>query len=162
MQMTAWPCVDNTGSSSLVVNRPGIAWSSCCSYSGCCIACRYGKVLLALPSSVPRQDMGYALVQLRPSERESAPPSSRACKRILLRSVLFSNHRFQKLRVFSVFPGRVFTTGCLARSLHRKAWKELDDLARAADLFLAEGMAGSSYLFKTKAGKRKDTDGYRA
>jgi transcriptional regulator with XRE-family HTH domain len=146
MQTTAWPCADNTGSSSLVVNRPGSLGAA----AAVDVAFLAGTGGVASASFFnARQDMGYALVQLRPSEQNLLRHLRGPQEDLARIRAVFKPSISDIAGVFGVSRQSVYNW-IAGEKPSQESVERLDDLARAADLLLADGVAGSSYLFRRK------------
>jgi transcriptional regulator with XRE-family HTH domain len=146
MQTTAWPCVDNTGSSRLVVNRPGSLGAA----AALAAALLVGTGGIASPSFFnARQDMGYALVQWRPNEQNLLRHLRGPQEDLAQIRAVFKPSISEIAGVFGVSRQSVYNW-MAGEKPSQESVERLDDLARAADMFLADGIAGSSYLFRRK------------
>ena len=148
MQTTAWPCADNTGSSGLVVNRPGSLGAAAA--AAVAVAFLAGTGGIASPSFFnARQDKGYAFVQLRPSEQNLLRHLRGTQEDLAQLRAVFKPSISEIAAVFGVSRQSIYNWIAGERP-SQESVERLDDLARAADLFLADGLAGSSYLFRRK------------
>ena len=146
MQTTAWRWTDNTGSSIPSVNRSGSIGMA----AAVAVALLAGTGGVTSPSYFnQRQQRGYAPVQLRPSAQtlvryfrgpEACLAQIRAVFKLSIADIA---------NIFSVSRQSIYNW-IAGEKPSQDNVERLDDLARAADLFLSDGFADSSYLVRRK------------
>jgi len=148
MQTTAWRYTDNTGSSNLNVCRSGSIGAAAA--AAVAVAFLAGTGGVASPSFFnQRQDRGYAFVQLRPSQQNLFRHLRGPEEDIAQIRAVFKPSVSDIAGVFGVSRQSIYNW-IAGEKPSQESVERLDDLARAADLFLADGFAGSSYLFRRK------------
>ncbi len=147
MQTTAYPYADNTGSTNVTGCRSGTAGAAAAVIVAAFLA---GTGGVTGPSYFNRrQDRGYAFAQVRPSSesllRHLRSPEGNLAQ---IRAV-FKPSISDLAGIFGVSRQSVYNW-IAGEKPSNQSVEKLNDLARAADLFLADGVAGSSYLFRRK------------
>lgn len=144
MRESIWRYKDGTGSQAVAFNHPAAITAVACAFligTGGAMTPAYFK---------QRQEKGYKYAQVEYGARAHSVRPLREPKDNLahVRSVLKPS--ISELAVlFGVTRQTVYNWMSGERPSPESAEK-LDDLARAADVFLAEGMSTSSYLLKRK------------
>lgn len=146
MQTTAWPCADSTGSSAPVVNRPG----SMRAIGAVAFAFLAGTGGVTNPSFfAERQERGYAFVQVRQSGRTVLRYLRTPRENIAQIRAVFKPSMADIASVFKVSRQSIYNWIAGEKPSPENVEK-LDEVAQAADLLLAHGVAGSSYLVRRK------------
>ncbi len=153
MQTTAYPYTDNTGSSNVTVCRSGPVVGAAAVVMVAAFLAGTGGV--SDPSYFnQRQDRGYPFVYVRPSG-ESLLRHLRGPEGDLAQiRTVFKPSILDIAGIFGVSRQSVYNW-IAGEKPSQESVEKLDDLARAADLFLADGVAGSSYMFRRKLGNGK-------
>ncbi len=148
MQTTVYPYADSTGSSNVTVCRPGPVVGAAAVVIVAAFLAGTGGV--SDPSYFnQRQDRGYPFVHVRPSS-ESLLRHLRGPDRDLAQiRAVFKPSISDIAGIFGVSRQSVYNW-IAGEKPSDESVEKLDDLARAADLFLADGVASSSYLFRRK------------
>jgi len=146
VQTTAWRWTDNTGSSIPSASRSGSIGVA----AAVAFAFLAGTGGVTSPSYFnQRQQRGYAPVQLRPSAQtlvrhlrgpEACLAQIRAVFKLSIADIA---------GIFSVSRQSIYNW-IAGEKPSQDSVERLDDLARAADLILSDGLAGSSYLVRRK------------
>jgi transcriptional regulator with XRE-family HTH domain len=146
MQTTAWRYADNTGSSMAAVSRSGSIGVA----AAVAFAFLAGTGGVTSPSFFnERQEQGYGFVQLRPTGQSLVRRLRGTEGNLAQIRAVFKPSISDIGSIFGVSRQSVYNWLAGERPSQESAEK-LDDLARAADLFLADGVANSSYLFRRK------------
>lgn len=146
MQTTAWPCTGNTGSHAPIVNRPvsmGVA-------AAVAFAFLAGTGGVASPSYyIERQDRGYAFVQVRPNGRSLVRSLRTPQENIAQIRAVFKSSMADIASIFKVSRQSVYNWIAGEKPSPENVEK-LNDVAAAADLFLVQRFADSSYFVRRK------------
>jgi transcriptional regulator with XRE-family HTH domain len=146
MQTTAWPCIEKTGGSGLIPSRSGSVGVA----AAVAFAFLAGTGGVTTPSYfAERQDRGYAFVQVRPSGRILGRHLRTPQENIAHVRALFKPSMADIASVFKVSRQSVYNW-IAGEKPSQESVERLDDLARAADLFMADGGGNLSYLIRRK------------
>lgn len=146
MQTIAWPYAGNTGANAPIVSRSGSMGVA----AAVAFAFLAGTGGVTSPSYfIERQERGYAFVQVRPSGRSlirylRTPQENIAQIRAILKpsmADIASAFKVSRQSVYNWIAGEKPSSENV---------EKLNDVAAAADLFLAYGSADSSYLVRRK------------
>lgn len=146
MRATAWRCADGTGGNGPIVSRSGSIGIA----ATICFAFLAGTGGVTSHSYfIERQGRGYTFEQVRPSGRSWASYFRTVQENIAQIRRVFKPSIATVANVLKVSRQSVYNWIAGERPSLENV-ERLNDLAAAADLFLAEGPAASTYLVRRK------------